>query len=181
MGTYYFQIDDDGRVMNWSSQPVSKDYVQKDMERDDPVILYPTKFKYDRENDNFFEDNSYILGESKRAKIEELNNLCNQSILSKFTVLVDRTYYRFSNDDEAQKNFDKALKAFESGWLDEVTWTAYNLDNEVIRINLTKDMFIPIYMQHVEHINNNISKFRDFLMPLVEGATTPEEVQSITW
>jgi hypothetical protein len=36
-------------------------------------------------------------------------------------------------------------------------------------------------MAHLNHIQGNISRFRDELMPLVENATTVEEVENINW
>lgn len=118
---------------------------------------------------------------TKNDKIQELNADCNRAILGKFLCDVNGVTYYFSNDMEAQANFEKCDRAFEKGRLTEVVWTVYTLEGEVARIIMTYSDFENVYIKHLEHIQNNISRFRDFLMPLVEGATSEEEIKSIQW
>lgn len=121
------------------------------------------------------------LEKAQRAKMSELANLCNRTILSRFSSKVNGEDYFFSNDMEAQSNFEKCDRAFEKQRFTEVAWTAYDLNGDVVRLILTVETFEPVYISHLTHIQSNISKFRDHLMPLVEQATTVEEVENIIW
>lgn len=121
------------------------------------------------------------INDVKEKKILELNSACNSTILGRFTQEVNGQVYAFSNDAEAQANFEKADRAFEKGRLTEIIWTAYDTDGNVARIILTSENFESVYMAHLIHIQSNISKYRDVLMPQVEQATTVNEVNSIVW
>lgn len=121
------------------------------------------------------------LEESKRLKSEELSRKCNETILGRFSSTIDSVEYQFSNDLEAQANFEKCDKAFDRGMIIEIPWTAYDMDGNTVRVLLNREKFSIVYYNHLEHIQNNISKFRDFLMPMVENATNVEEVEAIKW
>ena len=107
--------------------------------------------------------------------------MCNLTILGRFSADVNGSTYYFSNDMEAQANFQKADGAFEKNRIIEVVWTAYNTEGNVERIPLNKESFELVYISHLAHVQNSIAKFRDFLMPLVESSTTVEELESIVW
>lgn len=124
--------------------------------------------------------NGTDLESLKLKKIKELENKCKESILGYFSAEVDGVTYQFSCDDEAQKNFDKGFRAFEKAWQTEIHWTAY-LNNERVRVLFVEETFLPVYMEHVRHINRNVSKLRDTLEPLVINATTKEELETIQW
>lgn len=121
------------------------------------------------------------LEKAQNAKMKELADTCNKTILDRFSSKVDGVDYLFSNDMEAQANFEKCDRAFEKGRITEIPWTAYTMDGDVIRILLNEEKFEPVYISHLSHITGNISKFRDFLMPLVEDAKTVEEVEKVNW
>jgi hypothetical protein len=121
------------------------------------------------------------LDRAKEDKIKELNGLCTNTIYGRFTANIDGVNYLFSNDSEAQANFDKCDRAFEKGYMTEIQWTAYNEAGEVVRVTINPTNFPAFYMAHLNHIQGNISRFRDELMPLVENATTVEEVENINW
>jgi hypothetical protein len=121
------------------------------------------------------------LEESKNSKIEELSRSCNLTILGRFTSPVDGVQYQFSNDLEAQANFEKCDKAFDRGMITEILWTAYDISGNATRVLLNSESFEVVYYNHLEHIQNNISRFRDLLIPQVKNATTIEEVEDIKW
>lgn len=121
------------------------------------------------------------LEESKTKKILELDIDCNTAILGRFSSSINGVTYYFSNDTEAQANFEKADNAFFRGRMTEITWTAYDEEGNVVRLPLDQTTFESVYMNHLIHIQSNISKYRDMLMPQVEQATTIEEVENIMW
>lgn len=115
-----------------------------------------------------------LLEPLKMQKMRELNKMCNYIILGRFISVVDGEKYYFSNDMEAQANFEKCDRAFEKGRLTEIVWTCYDEHGNIQRITLTPETFEGVYISHLAHINDNISKFRDTLMPLVESAESED-------
>jgi hypothetical protein len=115
------------------------------------------------------------------GKMIELSRKCNETILGKFSSQVNGVTYYFSNDMEAQANFEKCDRAFEKGRLTDIAWTCYNTNDEVVRLVLTPETFEQVYLDHLYHIQNNISKLRDFLMPMVDSSISEEDLKKITW
>lgn len=131
------------------------------------------------------------LENEKQIKKVELNKACNQTIIGKFAANVDGVTYYFSNDAEAQSNFKDAKMSFDDGTIDLymgglVMWTAYDENGNVVRLTLNKSQFIPVNVARMFHQQNNISKLRDELEPMINAVTieTPDAlniVRSITW
>lgn len=113
-------------------------------------------------------------------KMKELGQKCNESIMGRFSVELNGVVHDFSCDLEAQSNFEKADRAFEKGRTTLEVWTAY-VNGEVVRVDLDSVNFEIVYLAHLNHIKNNVAKLRDTLMPQVYAATTPEEVEAISW
>jgi hypothetical protein len=132
-------------------------------------------------NGEILEIDELILNDAKIRKSNELQNECNKTILGRFYAELDGVTYQFSCDNEAQKNFDKALKVFEKGWRTELLWTVYDMNGNVLRLIVRADQYAPLYMAHLDHIQYNISKFRDTLQPIVENAQTVDEVKNVTY
>jgi hypothetical protein len=122
-----------------------------------------------------------ILEHEKTLKIKELNTACNLTILGRFSLIRDGATYFFSNDMEAQANFEKCDRAFEKGRITAIPWTCYDGEGSVVRLDFDAESFEPLYIAHLTHIQNNIAKFRDELMPQVLAATSIEEVRTIQW
>lgn len=120
---------------------------------------------------------------AKDEKIAELDRLCNATILGTFEFqYTDGNTYLFWNDVSAQANFDKLLNAFTQGMLTTpIMWTAYDSNNNVVRLSFDSATFLELYKAHLGHIQNSISKFRDVLQPQVEACTTIDDVNTITW
>ena len=122
-----------------------------------------------------------MLEEKRKQKVEELDQKCTTTILSRFScVIAGKTYY-FSNDNEAQKNFDKAARAFDKGLTNSLPWTAYDGGGQVTRVTISKLDFETLYLAHLMHIQDNIAKFRDTLLPKVMAAKTEADLNTIQW
>lgn len=124
------------------------------------------------------------IGELKKLKEAQLSYLCTQNINGYFlyTPVQSETAYKFSYDQEAQRNFTDTLLAVTGGAIQEVTWTAHDIDTmEVVRVTLTAQDFQQLVGVITQHKNGNISKFRDTLMPRVQAATTKQEIDAINW
>lgn len=123
-----------------------------------------------------------MLDAAKSDKKGFLNQQCNETITGKFAYTYDDgVSYYFSCDMEAQSNFEKVDRAFDKGRMTEITWTAYDSLGNAVRLSFNQTNFENLYLAHLNHIQENISKFRDDLMPQVMNATTVEELQSIQW
>jgi hypothetical protein len=123
---------------------------------------------------------SEILNHVKSRKDEELNKDCKESILKGFTHTIEGVEYFFSFDPEAQSNFQGVERLFDKGLVTEVTWTVRKSE-EYKRIIITKEVMDELTIKILQHKNGNISKYRDYLLPLVHQATTVEEVEGISW
>lgn len=179
----YFYVDENGIVIG---APVYKN---------DDEEIEPNCFEGWGQNQPFFNpkwdfaagrwvesrSSEEVLQAAKEQKEAELNERCSEEILDMFTVQIDGVTYWFSNDREAQANFDKADRAFDKGRIQEIPWTAYDKTGAVVRLLLNPINFEPVYMAHLGHIQNNISKFRDTLMAQVDAAQSPEEVELVQW
>lgn len=123
------------------------------------------------------------LKSAQMQKDEELNQACQDSILAGFTHVINGQTYWFSYDYEAQGNFRDAKEILSDGVVLAVPWTVRigGKDGEYSRIEINLEQIKELALVIMEHKLNNISKYRDFLLPIVTGAETPEEVQEVKW
>lgn len=113
------------------------------------------------------------------SKIQELNNQCEEAILSRFSVEIDGNTYEFSYDTNAQSRLNGSASLFNSGLLTEIPWTCY-LNGERQRVILNKDSFNKIAVAALMHCNSNIVKFNE-LLEQVNNAQTLGDLQKIVW
>ncbi len=128
----------------------------------------------------FVSQRSADLEELKRAKLAQLNEACGEAIFGYFTAEVRGDMYDFSYDVEAQSNFKDAKFAFVDGQLQTVRWTAHK-DGQVIRLDMNLDEFNQVYYAGLAHKQGQIRRLRDELQPLIESASTFEEVDAVNW
>lgn len=122
------------------------------------------------------------LEDLKNHKLNQLNKLCSEAIVNGFTYVIENTNYKFSSSLEAQSNFQSTTSLFKDGLITDVYWSATNVDTGIVeRISLNEESFNKLRVELFNHINLNISRFRDELQPLVLSAGTNEEVDMITW
>lgn len=165
-------------VLNPESDVIPEDYIQgwgSSASYFDPVYDFMEKtWKESKPQEEF-------LQMAKEQKLQELGKECNREILGRFIARVEGVDYEFSNDIEAQMNFDKTDRAFDKGRITEIMWTCYLMDGTQTRVLLNPTNFEAVYMGHLSHVQNNIIKFRDTLQPQVISASTVEEVGNINW
>lgn len=179
--TIYVTVDENNQVRGWSSSKGSNPNEQAvDIAEDDP-FLSDIPFYYIYQDGKLVKSAELQLADLKESKINELSMACNQAILGEFTTVINGVTYSFSNDEQAQQNFKDAKLAFMSGDITEITWTAYDSNGKVTRLQLNKQTFNSVYMAHLNHTLSNISKFRDTLQPQVEACTTIDQLNAITW
>lgn len=135
---------------------------------------------YILQGDQIVLDSGYILELAKKGKEEEMTIACRESILKGFTYPINGVDYQFSYDYEAQGNFRDAKEAFTDGTITELRWTVKK-DGKIERIKITKEIMKDLYKFSMNEKNNKISRLRDFLMLVLEGCTTIEDVNNIKW
>jgi hypothetical protein len=122
------------------------------------------------------------LSDLKEAKMEQLDELCNLAIVNGFEHTLGTTNYLFSCSLSAQSNFTGTDLLFKDGTITQAEWTVVDVaKGNVERVTLNQTDFNAVKLKVFQHINSNISKFRNTLQPQVEAATTNNEVDSIVW
>ena len=116
----------------------------------------------------------------RNAKKEQLSNECNQDILNGFDYIIDDKKYHFSYDRESQANFQERWQLFQNNMIESMNITAHK-NGEDVRLEVDKDLFSDIYMQSVMIKENKIKKLREDLYPLVDKATSQEDLNNISW
>lgn len=175
----YIQCDLNNVVLHVGTSPIGENPIEVEVDSWD-VFYNPRIYRY--ANGTISIDNSLILNNVKEQKINELDRACSQAILANFTYQYsDGNTYSFSNDETAQGNFDKVLNAFDKNLATSISWTTYDSSNNIVRLTFDSTSFTDLYKAHLNHIQSNISKFRDVLQPQVEACTTVEAVNAIVW
>jgi len=174
----YIECNEEDKVLHVGTSPIGVNPIEVEVESMD-IFNSPSAYKY--ENGQLVKDDSFLLDKMREDKLNSLTADCNKTIIGRFSHIINGKTYFFSNDMEAQSNFEKADRAFEKGRFTEVSWTCYNEDGDVCRLVFTAETFEELYVKHLEHIQYNVSKFRDVLMPQVDNAETIEELESIVW
>lgn len=166
IGSSYFEVSD------CNTQEVEIDTLE-------PSIMSSfSSYKYIE--GNFVKNEEEQLKAIKTMKISQLQQECQKTIEAGFNYNYEGVDYWFSLDAEAQSNFISTYQIMRDGIISEVPWTV-KVNNEYARLVVNVEMMKDLTLLILQHKTNNISKFRDILSPLVEGATSLEEVNSIKW
>ncbi|PGQ88276.1 DUF4376 domain-containing protein [Priestia megaterium] len=125
-------------------------------------------------------DAEYILNLAKQRKDAELNDAANRAIQAGFDHEINGVIYHFSFDTEAQLNYQGAERLLSKGTVTSIDFTVFR-DNQYERIPIDAAEMEKLTLTIMMHKNRNIVKYRELLLPLVEEATTIQEVAKITW
>lgn len=178
MKTIYLYLVNDV-VYGWSENRSMEEEVEVQLDESHPLFSSrPRMFVY--KDGEVFKSSDLELQDAKQKKDLELNRACRESILAGFYHVIDGVQYWFSYDKEAQQNFTDAQAVFADGLVQELKWTVKK-DGEYTRIVINNDIMNELKLVILNHKDSNISKYRDILMPLLNSATTVEEVEAITW
>jgi len=116
------------------------------------------------------------LEEVKQLKIDQLNDMCNQTISAGFTsdALGSANTYDFKNDD--QINLGGMLNAITAGLVTgSIVWKASGVPQ-----SHTVDQFKQVFADGLQHKNNNIGKYWTLKAQLL-AVTNVEDVKAIVW
>jgi hypothetical protein len=178
----YVLTEEDGAIIGWGSTNGMEEEIEVEIDDNHP-FLNDLPFNYKLINGQIIKDDDLSLRTEKQMKDIELNRACQEAILAGFTHIVNGVTYWFSYDYEAQGNFRDAREVLNDGIVDEIMWTVRE-DGQYgnyTRIPITLDIMHELTVVIMQHKTDKISKYRDFLMPLVKEATTIEELEAIKW
>lgn len=179
MKTIYLLLNKDNVVQGWADSRGMEQEVEVEVHESHPLFYsLPRLFIY--KDGQVLLSQDIILQNAKDKKDAELNKACQDSILAGFSHTIEGVEYWFSYDKEAQQNFTDAQTVLSDGLMTEIAWTVKK-DEEYTRITISKAVMDELKIVILLHKTNNISRYRDELMPLVESATSIEEVEKITW
>lgn len=176
----YLDLDDDGIVKSWGSTE-SPGSTPTDLDINNPLLARIGSIRY--VDGKLIKDDDRRLEDAKVEKNLELNAKCKAAILEGFTHTIDDVTYWFSYDMEAQGNFRDAKEVLKDGLVDVMPWTVRKggIDGEYNRLIVDLDLINELSIVIMHHKTGLISKYRDFLMPLVNECKTIEELESIQW
>lgn len=175
-------IDGTNKVDGVGTSPLSPSSIETIVD-DSHSIFADNPRLYVYEGGSLYKSDELIVSKAKEKKGAELNDACRNAILEGFPHPVNDIIYWFSYDMEAQGNFRDIKEAFKDGIISEIGWTVREggKGGSYTRITMTPELLDELSLVILKHKDDNISKYRDTLMPMVEGATTAEEVYSIIW
>jgi len=177
----YFMIDETGSIKGASSSFCeSEGLTTVELEVDPSHPLFSNLVPWKIVEGELVEDGDEALIHAKEAKLEELRAICQSTIESGFSYTFDGTQYWFSLDAEAQSNFLSAYQVMRDDIITEIPWTV-KVDGVYSRLLVDKGMMEELALAIMVHKTNNIAKLRDFLTPLIQEATSVEDVDAIQW
>jgi len=125
---------------------------------------------------------SVLLINLKKLKMAQLDEACNMAIVNGFKHVIGTTEYLFSCSLSAQSNFTGTDLLFKDGFITQAEWSAVDVATNVVeRVILNQTDFNTVKLKVFQHINSNISKFRNTLQTQVEAAVTVAEVDAVKW
>jgi hypothetical protein len=177
--TIYANLDEFGRIVEWSSCYMDG-FSEIEIDDNHPFFKDRSHSTYVYDGKNLVKNEAIQLNIARKNKDDELSRACNKSILDGFVHEIDGVEYFFSYDIEAQINFSDAKEILEDGMFEEIMWTAKK-NGEHVRIPINLERFNQIKLSIFKHKANNISKYRDVLLPKVMSASSVKDINSITW
>ncbi|EIT85899.1 hypothetical protein A374_08689 [Fictibacillus macauensis ZFHKF-1] len=185
--TIHLWVRENGRIGGWSSTP-QETTIPYDMPADD-LFLRTDPYNYKMEDGKLVFDYEFYLQNEKEAKDREINDACNAEITAGFNHTINGVEYHFAFDMDAQFNFQAAERLLSKGLKKSIMWTvqivssgtgALGLGNYT-RIPITLSIMDDLLVVIADHKEEKIAKYRDVLYPILQAATTVEEVRAITW
>ncbi|MCY8668778.1 DUF4376 domain-containing protein [Bacillus haynesii] len=177
----YVVLQEDGKTVDgWgTTESGMAGEISVDVPPDHDIFRYhPHSMIY--EDGVLYHNEEVSLQMSKDAKDLELNAACQEAIVAGFFHTIDGVTYWFAYDREAQINFGDSRELLKDGIVSEIPWTV-QLDGTYARISIDFEEMQRITMTIMKHKVDNISRYRDVLLPLVNKAETVEEVEAIHW
>lgn len=118
----------------------------------------------------------------KEAKINELNQKCNETIINGFYSDADGTKKLYDFELENQVNLSTKAYQLQIAKLagQTIESVSYYAKGETCH-DYTTEQFLKLALDGETWKTTNIVKYKDVLKPKVEACTTVEAVNAITW
>ena len=177
----YIAVNSNGLIVAMSDTPIfmaNTETFNVDIPHEHPILDDLGGWHYT--DSVLHNDEAYLLEELRASKMIEFNMRCQETIEAGFDYEYEGTVYHFSLDTQAQQNFSDSYQLLKDRTIQDVAWTV-KVNGEYSRLVIDFDMMQEISHLIFLHKTNNIAKFRDILMPIVNDATTQEELGEIVW
>ena len=175
----YIETNDEGFVTGYSSSPI-EGWIEITLKKDHPFFINHMGYRYT--NGELVNDSALRIAHQMERKEAQLSAQCQERIEEGFVYSINNTPYKFSYDLIAQLNFQATLRLLEAGVEKSVLWTVKYPDTlEYTRIPLTLELIKDILIHAEQHRQIHVSKFRDFLLPIVLSSHTLEEILEVEW
>jgi hypothetical protein len=119
---------------------------------------------------------SVKLAAAQQAKIAELLQKCNETLVGGFQSSALGSPHTYASDDIAQANFDATANRLQR----RTDITSVNWNTDAGYLPHTRDQFFQVYDDGYEFKESTWSKFF-ILESQVKSATTVDQVNAITW
>lgn len=172
-------VDENNHVTGWGTS-LSMNNRIINIEIDEENNFFKNPFAYKLMNKKLIYDYKKDLDDTKKYKLQELNQSCNTDILSGFDFMFKDTSYHISYDKEAQDNLSETKQLFDIGMIETITWTFHNGEASE-RIVLNKTEFGQLYFTSVMAKNAKISMLKDGAEPYINSLTEVSHVQNVHW
>lgn len=177
----YITVEEDCTISGTSRTP-EENTIEVEVPDDHPLPLEFGRYTY---KDGKLERNiEPLLKQMKEEKLDELEKSCEKSIFKGFLHTVNSKEYFFTFDIESQINLHESERLFDKEIISEETWTVKCKEDcarACSEIVVCQDVIKDIMRASRKHKNDNIHRYRKILTPLVESATTIEEIKNIDW
>lgn len=178
----YVLVNEDGSVDGWGSSRGSDVEIEIEIP-DNHQFISAIPSDYIIVDGQLVMSEELALANAKVKKNSELSRKCNTAILAGFEHTINDQVYWFNYDMEAQGNFRDAKEMLSDGVVSELPWTVriHDSTGEYSRVLVSLDIIKDLSIVIMQHKTEKISKYRDYLMPIVNGSTTVEEVEEVMW
>lgn len=127
----------------------------------------------------FIRDKDVSLDELKNAKKNQLDYLCNQTILSGFYSSATGEEHFYPADEEAQRNLNFAIKRLE---LQPELGTVGFKTLDAGYINHTLEQIHQVFKDGFDYGQQQIIKYNQLKIQVYDSTTdTPEKIDAIVW
>lgn len=138
-------------------------------------------YRYDYEIDDFIEDETKVLKESKVQMLLYFNNELSLRNKYGFMVNIKGENLRFENTDSNRTFLQKAYSMMESKLINSTTMKFIDGNgNEIPKVVEGATIF-EIWILSFMHEDDLNKHFNEIIMPQIESAKTLEELSKITW
>lgn len=177
MKTIWIEVQPNDSITGWSSSPVIGG-VEIEIEENHPVMLEFGYYAY--RNGELIRTEEFVLEQIREQKIKELEQAYQDATNAGFNYTINAINYLFPSDTQSQMQMQVNKMMLDSGMTRSVNIVALQ-DGVPVRVAINKIQISELIMACMAQMTAYETKYWDDLLPLVQAATTVDEVKTIIW